>query len=185
MTGFRLHARGCSCINQLIEFYLTKEYTMARKTPSRLEMRRQAEAAEAESKTSPKKKAPKKKATRKKKAAKAEIRRRLFWGVFTGSMKEESRFAYDQRDAAVERIEQLRAKNAKKLYFIQPIKESLDGEVVVTKVPVDDDVEVDEVAKVEDDDDVDVVEDEVEEVDDLDDSESLADDEEDLDEDLD
>lgn len=157
---------------------------MARKTPSRLEMRRQAEAAEAESKTSPKKKAPKKKATRKKKAAKAEIRRRLFWGVFTGSMKEESRFAYDQRDAAVERIEQLRAKNAKKLYFIQPIKESLDGEVVVPKIPVDD-VEVDEIVKVEDDDDVDVVEDEVEEVDDLDDSESLADDEEDLDEDLD
>ncbi|HCO23066.1 MAG TPA: hypothetical protein DIT97_08405, partial [Gimesia maris] len=138
---------------------------MARKSPSRLEMRRQAEAAEAESKSSPKKKATKKKkATRKKKAAKAEVRRRLFWGVFTGSMKEESRFAYDQRDAAVERIEQLRLKNAKKLYFIQPIKESLDGEVVVPKVPVDDadDIETDEVAKVEDDDDIDVVDDEVE-----------------------
>ncbi|EDL61296.1 hypothetical protein [Gimesia maris] len=158
---------------------------MARKSPSRLEMRRQAEAAEAESKSSPKKKATKKKkATRKKKAAKAEVRRRLFWGVFTGSMKEESRFAYDQRDAAVERIEQLRLKNAKKLYFIQPIKESLDGEVVVPKVPVDDadDIETDEVAKVEDDDDIDVVDDEVEDVEEID---EVADDDEDLDEDLD
>tara|TARA_R110000850_G_scaffold164162_10_gene288885 strand:- start:34067 stop:34513 length:447 start_codon:yes stop_codon:yes gene_type:complete len=148
-------------------------------------MRRQAEAAEAESKSSPKKKATKKKkATRKKKAAKAEVRRRLFWGVFTGSMKEESRFAYDQRDAAVERIEQLRLKNAKKLYFIQPIKESLDGEVVVPKVPVDDadDVETDEVAKVEDDDDIDVVDDEIEDVEEID---EVADDDEDLDEDLD
>jgi len=89
---------------------------MARKSPSRLEMRRQAEAAEAEEKISPKKKAVKrKKATRKKKAAKAEVRRRLMWGVFTGSMKEESRFAYDQRDAAVERIEQLRAKKRQEI----------------------------------------------------------------------
>ncbi|MCA9004728.1 MAG: hypothetical protein KDA70_05590 [Planctomycetaceae bacterium] len=168
---------------------------MARKSPSRLEMRRQAEAAEAESKTSPKKKATKKKkATRKKKAAKAEVRRRLFWGVFTGSMKEESRFAYDQRDAAVERIEQLRLKNAKKLYFIQPIKESLDGETAVTRVPVDDDdvddVETDELAKVDDDDDVDVdaVDDDIDDVDDLDDGDDgddLGDDDEDLDEDLD
>jgi len=120
---------------------------MARKSPSRLEMRRQAEAAESEAKIAPKKKAVKrKKATRKKKAAKAEVRRRLMWGVFTGSMKEESRFDYDKRDAAVERIEQLRAKNAKKLYFIQPIKEPLDGEVSVAKV-VPADEEEDEVVK--------------------------------------
>lgn len=136
---------------------------MARKSPSRLEMRRQAEAAEAEEKTSPKKKAVKrKKATRKKKAAKAEVRRRLMWGVFTGSMKEESRFAYDQRDAAVERIEQLRTKNAKKLYFIQPIKEPLDGEVAIAKVPVVD--EEDEVVKVPDEEAEVDEEEEVEEV---------------------
>lgn len=123
---------------------------MARKSPSRLEMRRQAEAAEsADTKKAPKKKkAVRKKATRKKKAAKAEVRRRLMWGVFTGSMKEESRFSYDQRDAAVERIEQLRAKNAKKLYFIQPIKEPLDGEVSVAKVVADE--EEDEVVKAKD-----------------------------------
>lgn len=145
---------------------------MARKSPSRLEMRRQAEAAETVAKKTPKKKAvKKKKVTRKKKAAKTEVRRRLMWGVFTGSMKEESRFPYDQREAAEERIEQLRAKNAKKLYFIQPIKEPLDGGVSDTKVIAvdDDDIEEDEVEKITDaiDDDADA--DEVEDPDDLDD----------------
>ncbi len=123
---------------------------MARKSPSRLEMRRQAEAAETVAKKTPKKKAvKKKKVTRKKKAAKTEVRRRLMWGVFAGSMKEESRFPYDQREAAEERIEQLRAKNAKKLYFIQPIKEPLDGEVSDTKV-IAVDIEEDEAEKVTD-----------------------------------
>lgn len=144
---------------------------MARKSPSRLEMRRQAEAAEADAKTSPKKKATKKKkAVRKKKATKTEVRRRLFWGVFTGSMKEESRFSYDQRDAAEERIEQLRAKNAKKLYFIQPIKEPLDGQVAATKAPEDDASDLDdeeETLKVQDE--PDVIDDDVDEIDAIDD----------------
>ena len=144
---------------------------MARKSPSRLEMRRQAEAAEADAKTSPKKKATKKKkAVRKKKATKTEVRRRLFWGVFTGSMKEESRFSYDQRGAAEERIEQLRAKNAKKLYFIQPIKEPLDGQVAATKAPEDDASDLDdeeETLKVQDE--PDVIDDDVDEIDAIDD----------------
>lgn len=169
---------------------------MARKSPSRLEMRRQAEAAEAEEKSSPKKKATKKKkkATRKKKAAKADVRRRLVWGVFTGSMKEESRFPYDQRDAAEERIEQLRAKNAKKLYFIQPVKEPVDGEAVVAKIPADDvadlddeelltneETEDDDTDSSDDTDDLDDVD--LDDSDDLDDGDGDGDD--DLDEDLD
>jgi hypothetical protein len=40
-------------------------------------------------------------------------------------MKEEARFPYDQRDAAEEKINQLRQKSAKKKYFIQPIKEPI------------------------------------------------------------
>lgn len=164
---------------------------MARKSPSRLEMRRQAEAAEAEEKSSPKKKATKKKkATRKKKAAKADIRRRLVWGVFTGSMKEESRFPYDQRDAAVERIEQLRAKNAKKLYFIQPVKEPLDAEGVGAKVPAEDTADLDEEDVLPDEDndteasDASDDSDDLDEVDDveLDDGDDVSDgDDEDLD----
>ncbi|WP_299469646.1 hypothetical protein [uncultured Gimesia sp.] len=160
---------------------------MARKSPSRLEMRRQAEAAESVAKTAPKKKAAtkRKKAVRKKKSAKAEVRRRLMWGVFTGSLKEESRFPYDQRDAAEERIEQLRLKNAKKLYFIQPIKEPVDGEAPVAKIPVDDtaDLDEDDLPKV-DDEEPDVIEDEVDEIDDTDDLEE-EEEEEELDDDLD
>jgi hypothetical protein len=154
-------------------------------------MRRQAEAAEAEEKSSPKKKATKKKkATRKKKAAKADIRRRLVWGVFTGSMKEESRFPYDQRDAAVERIEQLRAKNAKKLYFIQPVKEPLDAEGVGAKVPAEDTADLDEEDVLPDEDndteasDASDDSDDLDEVDDveLDDGDDVSDgDDEDLD----
>lgn len=106
---------------------------MARKTASRLELRRQAEAADAQgidgdaAKARKKKKTParkKAKTTRAKRAKDAPQRRRLLWGVFNGSMKEEARFPYDQRDAAEEKLEQLRAKS-KKLYFIQPIKEAI------------------------------------------------------------
>jgi hypothetical protein len=95
---------------------------MARKTPSRIQKRREVEAAEAR----PEKKkraggaAAKKPASRKK--TKAPERKRLIWGVFSGTLKEEARFPYDQRAAAEERLEQLRAKG-KKMYFIQPIKE--------------------------------------------------------------
>lgn len=169
---------------------------MARKSPSRLEMRRQAEAAEAEEKSSPKKKATKKKkATRKKKSAKADVRRRLVWGVFTGSMKEESRFPYDQRDAAEERIEQLRAKNAKKLYFIQPVKESVDGEAVVAKIPVDDTADLDDDtlnSDNTDDEDVDATDDSDDsddlddvDLDDSDDGDDVEESDDDLEEDLD
>ncbi|MBN69674.1 hypothetical protein [Gimesia chilikensis] len=169
---------------------------MARKSPSRLEMRRQAEAAEAEEKSSPKKKATKKKkATRKKKSAKADVRRRLVWGVFTGSMKEESRFPYDQRDAAEERIEQLRAKNAKKLYFIQPVKEPVDGEAVVAKIPVDDTADLDDDtlnSDDTDDEDVDATDDSDDsddlddvDLDDSDDGDDVEESDDDLEEDLD
>lgn len=102
--------------------------TMARKTPSRKELRKQAEAAESREAAEPKKKkaAAKKAAPRKKRTReKALQRKRLVWGVFSGSMKEEARFPYDQRDQAEEKINQLRQKSVKKMYFIQPIKEPI------------------------------------------------------------
>jgi len=104
---------------------------MPRKSPSRLELRKQAEAVEAKGGEEPKKKAPAKKATTpraKRTKEKAIARKKMVWVVFNGSMKEEGRFPYDQRDAAEEKIEQLKLKSAKKLYFIQPVKELLgDG----------------------------------------------------------
>ena len=112
---------------------------MARKTASRLELRKQAEAAESLEKSAPKKKKTRKKAaakkkTTKRKTVKAPERKRLVWGVFNGSMKEEARFPYEQRKAAEQKIEQLRAKvtKTKRLYFIQPIKE-----VIVDAPPAD------------------------------------------------
>lgn len=107
---------------------------MARKTPSRLELRKQAEAAEAEESKGTKKKAVKKKATRKKATkrtkAKPIERKRLVWVIFTGSMKEEARFPYEQRKEAEARLEVLRARG-KRLYFMQPVKE------VFTEAPVE------------------------------------------------
>ena len=93
---------------------------MARKTQSRLELRHQAEAA-GDAGTRPKKAAKKrkvakdatKKPTRRTKSKVSE-RKRLMWAVFNGSMKEEGRFPYDQRDAAEERIQQLKLKSPKK-----------------------------------------------------------------------
>lgn len=98
----------------------------------RLQKRIEAEAAEKLGKTAKKKEAPKKRATRKTKTtrtrkAKEAERKKIYWGVFSGTLKEEGRFAYDERDKAEERLAQLRARSTKKLYFIQPIKESLSA----------------------------------------------------------
>ena len=67
---------------------------------SRLQMRREVEAAE-EAEPASKAKATKKKATRKKAAArktreKAPERKRVVWVLYSSSMKEEGRFSYDQ-----------------------------------------------------------------------------------------
>lgn len=109
---------------------------MARKTPSRLELRKQAEAVEAAGGAEEKKprKAAKAPATRAKRTKeKVVARKRLVWVVYSGSMKEEGRFPYDQLDAAHEKIEQLKLKS-KKMYFIQPVKEILgEGGVVIAK----------------------------------------------------
>lgn len=108
---------------------------MARKSPSRLDKRREVEAAEAleaANGSATKKKSTRKKSTKKKKTtarsrakAKSTARKRLVWGVFNGSMKEEARFPYAERDAAEKKVEQLRTKSPKKMFFIQPIKEEI------------------------------------------------------------
>lgn len=118
---------------------------MARKSPSRLEMRKQVEAAEAagekggeekKARKSTKAAAPRAKRTKEK----VQARKRLVWVVFSGSMKEEGRFPYDQLAAAHEKIEQLKLKS-KKMYFIQPVKEILgEGGVVIAK-PADIDLD--------------------------------------------
>lgn len=101
---------------------------MAAKRKSLLDLRREAEAVEARGGDAP---AKAEKATKAKKAPAAKgkrtkekpvARKRMIWVVYNGSMKEEGRFPYDQREAAEEKIEALRQKS-KKLYFIHPVKE--------------------------------------------------------------
>jgi hypothetical protein len=96
-----------------------------------LELRRQVEAAGeagAAEKTAKKrvktKDATKKPSTRRTKTKVAE-RKRLMWAVYNGSMKEEGRFAYDQRESAEEKVQQLKLKSPKKIFFIQAIKETI------------------------------------------------------------
>lgn len=114
---------------------------------SRLGLRREAEAAEAlekeaeavegvekVSKTKAKG-ATKKKAATKRTREKPPERKRAVWVIYSGSMKEEGRYPYQDKAAAEERLEQLRQKS-KRLYFIQMLKELIIGDSKpVTIVP--------------------------------------------------
>ena len=57
----------------------------------------------------------------------------MVWGVYSGSMKEEARFPYNELDAAELKLQQLRNRSTKKLYFIQPVKEPLPEAAVVAE----------------------------------------------------
>lgn len=130
-----------------------------------LDKRREHEAAEKQGKAKGKttaKKAGARKAPARKRKTKAPERKRLLWGVFSGTLKEEGRFAWNEKDKAEEKLALLRSKS-KKLYFIQPIKESISDsarppEDVLS--PADEEELLEEEALTEDD------EDEVEEEDD-------------------
>lgn len=110
---------------------------MARKTASRLELRKQAEAAEKRDASGEKKKATRKKATTtraKRTKTVTQVRKRVVWAIYSGSMKEEARFPYAERAQAEEKLEQLRSKG-KKMYFMQLLKEDMsDGGSATTKV---------------------------------------------------
>ena len=111
---------------------------MAKRTRNRHELREQAEAAEKQGKTpaaeagagEKKKVKEKKKAAAKPKRSKTKVivRKRLLWGVFSSSLKEEGRFPYAERDAAESRAADLAARH-KRTYFVQPIKEPLPEKV--------------------------------------------------------
>lgn len=82
-----------------------------------------------------KKRAPKKKPTSarpKRTKTKAVVRKRMLWGVFSSSMKEEGRFPYAEKEQAEAKAEALRQKN-KKDYFVQPIKEPIADGPAMTK----------------------------------------------------
>lgn len=118
---------------------------MPRKTSSRLELRRQAEAAEAAGieEESPKKKVKKKKAAKKRATRRVKDaipeRKRLVWVIYTATLREEARFSYDQRKEAEAKLEQLLAKG-KRTYFLQPVKELVSGDAPKPVVAEDEEV---------------------------------------------
>ena len=159
---------------------------------SRLELRREHDAAEAagitddgEATPKKKKKATRKKAAPRKAREKAPERKRAVWVLYSGSMKEEGRYPYDQKEAAEERLAILQGRG-KKLYFMQMVKELITGSgdgVQVVEPALDDDddevVVVKKAAKPKDGDDlgdVEVDDADFEDDDDDDDEEGLDDD---------
>ena len=88
---------------------------------SRLDKRREVEAADArdaaegtaEKDGKKKRAAPgvKKKAVKKKPRTKPVERRRIVWVIYNSTQKEEDRFPFDQKKAAEERLDVLRSKS--------------------------------------------------------------------------
>lgn len=98
---------------------------MARKIVNRKEMRAQAEAAENQEEAAPKKK--KKKAAKRKSRAKepAQERIKLYWGVFSQSLKRVAVFDYADKKAAIKKAADLSA-SGKSPHFVQKVKEVID-----------------------------------------------------------
>ena len=95
-------------------------------TRSRKDLRAEAEAVEALEKEEggKKKKAKKKKAKRKsRKKAAAEVRLKLFWGVFNQSMKRVALYDFSQQKEAEKKAQELSKKTP---HFVQKVKEVIE-----------------------------------------------------------
>lgn len=101
---------------------------MARKVVSRKEKAAEIEAAAAQEAAAPKK-ATRKKATTTTRKAKTteEVRKKLYWGVFSQNLKRVAVFEYDQKEEAAARAEEL-SKGGKSPHFIQKVKEEIQLE---------------------------------------------------------
>jgi hypothetical protein len=97
---------------------------MARKIVNRKELRAEAEAAERSGVTKKKKKVTKRKSRAK---AAADIRMKLFWGVFNQSMKRVALYEFDQKKQAEKKADEL-TKSGKNPHFIQRVKEAIEIE---------------------------------------------------------
>ncbi len=97
---------------------------MARKVVSRKAKAAEAEAAE---KLVTDQKTKKKASKRKTKKAAADVRLRLYWGVFSQNLKRVAVFEFDQKKDAQKRAEEL-SKGGKSPHFIQKVKEEIKSE---------------------------------------------------------
>ncbi len=99
---------------------------MARKVVSRKAKAAEAEAAE-KKETAKKKKAAKKTTKRKTKKTAADIRMKLYWGVFSQNLKRVAVFEFDQKKEAQKRATEL-SKGGKSPHFVQKVKEEIKPE---------------------------------------------------------
>lgn len=97
---------------------------MARKVVSRKAKAAEAEAAE---KLASAKKKKAKTTKRKSKKAAADVRLKLYWGVFSQNLKRVAVFEFDQKTEAQKRAEEL-SKGGKSPHFIQKVKEEIKPE---------------------------------------------------------
>jgi len=96
---------------------------MARKVVNRKALREEVEAAEKAGKPEKKKKAttPRKRRTK----DPADIRMKLFWGVFNQSLKRVALFEYSQRKQADKKAADL-SQTGKSPHFVQRVKEAVE-----------------------------------------------------------
>ena len=95
---------------------------MARKVVNRKALREETEAAE-KVEAKKKKKAAKKKTKRKSRAkAAVEDRKKLFWGVFSQSLKRVALFEFDKKKDADKKAGELN-KSGKSPHFVMKVKE--------------------------------------------------------------
>jgi hypothetical protein len=97
---------------------------MARKVVSRKAKAAEAEAAE---KLVSDAKAKKKAGKRKTKKSAADLRLRLYWGVFSQNLKRVAVFEFDQKKDAEKRAVEL-SKGGKSPHFVQKVKEEIKPE---------------------------------------------------------
>lgn len=94
---------------------------MARRVANRKELRDEAETAEREAKPA----APKKRSsTKKARAAAPQPRVKLYWGVFSPSMKRVAIYEFSERAEADKKAEEL-SKDGKSPHFVQKVKETV------------------------------------------------------------
>ncbi len=101
---------------------------MARKVVNRKALREEAEAAErAEAKGVKKKKAKKKAAKKRASRSKepVDVRKKVFWGVFSQSLKRVATFEFNEKKDAVAKAQAL-SQSGKSPHFVQKVKEIIE-----------------------------------------------------------
>jgi hypothetical protein len=100
------------------------------KVVSRKQLREEADAAEQSGAKGKKKTAKKTKAKRKSRSKKvaADVRMKLFWGVFSQSLKQVALYEFNQKKQAEKKAAELNA-SGKTAHFVQKVKKEIQLEV--------------------------------------------------------